>query len=61
MISVSKPLITSRYTGEEFRSASALNAGVSIDDLDEKVVKSAQRSMTRRRKSQTKARKSMKF
>lgn len=61
MVSVGKPLITSQYTGTEFKSASALNAGVCIENLNESLARPAQKSIIRRKKSQAKVRKSMKF
>lgn len=61
MVSVDRPLITSHYTGVEFKSGSALNVGVSIEDLNESMVKTSKRSMMHRKKSQSKVRKSMKF
>lgn len=61
MVSVGKPLVTSHYTGAEFKSSSALNVGVSINDLNERMIRSAKKSIMRRKRSQAKVCKSMKF
>lgn len=61
MISVDSSLVASYYTGAEFKSSSALNAGVSIEDLNEKMVRPAKRGCVHRKKSQSRARKSMRF
>lgn len=39
MIVVSKPLITKRFTGEEFKNKSVLNEGVTIEDIQRRVEK----------------------
>lgn len=61
MVRTSKSLITSRYTGAEFKRGSILNEGVTIEDLNNEIFKSIKRNAIRRRKSQARARRSTKF
>lgn len=61
MVSVGKSLVTSHYTGIEFKKSSVLNVGVTIEDLNDKVSKNIKRNGMRRRKSQIKAQKAARF
>ena len=61
MVSIDKSLVTSRYTGAEFKKSSVLNVGVTIDDLNNKVSKNIKKNGMRRRKSQIKAQKGTRF
>ena len=49
MIVVSKPLITKRFTGEEFKNKSVLNEGVTIEDIQRRVEKKLKKNAKRRR------------
>ena len=49
MIVVSKPLITKRFTGEEFKNKSVLNEGVTIEDIQRRVEKKFKENAKRRR------------
>lgn len=61
MVSVGKPLVTSRYSGTEFRSASVLNEGRTIMDLNRRFSESVNKNNSRRRKSLSKVRCSAKY
>lgn len=50
MIVVSKPLITKRFTGEEFKNKSVLNEGVTIEDIQRRVEKKLKENAKRRRR-----------
>lgn len=49
MIVVPKPLITKRFTGEEFKNKSVLNEGVTIEDIQRRVEKKLKENAKRRR------------
>ena len=61
MVIKSKSLITSRYTGTEFKNSSILNNGVTIEDLNHNIYRNIKKNGVRRRKSQARARKSTRF
>lgn len=61
MLHVGKPLITSHYTDAEFSGVSVLNAGITIDAVNDIVLKPTRKNGVRRKKSQTNARRSTKF
>lgn len=61
MVSVGKPLVTSRYIGNEFKSVSVLNEGRTIMDLNRRFSESIYQNSSRRRKSLSKARRPAKY
>ena len=61
MVHIGRPLITSHYTGAEFTGKSVLNVGITIEDVNTRILKPAKKNGIRRKKSQAKARKSTKF
>lgn len=61
MVSVGKPLVTSRYMGTEFKSISVLDEGRTIMDLNRRFSESVNKNSSRRRKSLSKARRPAKY
>lgn len=61
MVHIEKSLITSRYNDGEFTSASILGTEPINGLLNSKMTKPARKNVIRRKKSQAKARKSIKF
>ena len=61
MVHIEKSLITSRYNDGEFTTASILGTEPINGLLNSKMTKPARKNVIRRKKSQAKARKSIKF
>ena len=61
MVSVGKPLVTSRYMGTEFKSVSVLNEGRTVMDLNRRFSESVDKNSSRRRKSLSKSRRPAKY
>jgi hypothetical protein len=51
MVEVSKSLVTERFKGDEFNSASVLNEGVTLEDLQRECEKTLQKNSTKRKNS----------
>ena len=61
MVSVGKPLVTSRYMGTELKSVSVLNEGRTVMDLNRRFSESVNKNSSRRRKSLSKSRRPAKY
>ena len=61
MISVGKTMVTSRYMGDEFKSASVLDGGRTVIDLTKRFSESICQNSSCRRKSLSKARRLAKY
>ena len=61
MVSVGKPLVTSRYMGTEFKSVSVLKEGRTVMDLNSRISESVNKNSSRRRKSLSKSRRPAKY
>ncbi len=61
MVSVGKPLVTSRYIGTEFKSISVLDEERTIMDLNRRFSESVNKNSSHRRKNLSRARRSAKY
>lgn len=50
MVHVGRPLITSHYTGAEFTGKSVLNVGITIEDVNTRILKPAKKMVYVERK-----------